>query len=73
MHNYDFRLEIGREIAEIRKRLDLTLDGFAALFNRTDPRGDNLTTTGQNIWKYENGASPVSAEKYKKFLSLGGK
>lgn len=61
---------IGKRLLRIRKNLGHTLQGMADKFNKTEPL--ELTTTFQDIWKYENGSTSIPAEKYEKFLAIGG-
>lgn len=62
------RDEIGLQIRTVRKRLALTQQGFAELFNRNAPA--HLYTTRVDIAKYEKGIMSMPAEKYVLFLSL---
>lgn len=43
---------------------------MADKFNETEPL--ELKTTFQNVWKYEKGKTSIPAEKYEKFLAIGG-
>lgn len=64
------RILIGKRLFRIRKELGLTLQGMAGRFNQTEPL--ELTTTFQDVWKYENAVTSIPAEKYEKFLVIGG-
>lgn len=61
-------MPIGHEIKTIRRKLGLTQVQFAELYNLTFPL--EITTTREDIAKYERDIAEPSASKYLKFKRM---
>jgi len=62
------KINIGKDIKNIRKKLHLTQAELADLFNKTPPK--KIRVHRRDISKYETGTYICPTEKYVKFLNL---
>lgn len=63
-----YRKKAAEDIKATRKKLGMTLAQFAAAFNAAEPL--DLSTTLQDVHKYERGVNQCPAPKYLKFMSM---
>ena len=64
----DLKRQIGKEISDIRWRLNMRQGPFAKAYNAHPPL--DLTLTAQDLSRYENGVNTIPADKYVKLLSM---